>query len=611
MTICEIDQSDWTAQPGERWECDDGLRQRFRSSFDDFLAHRFRLFGVDIVAESPRVDCCQCGRHAGLWGKAYRPIEWHADSLLGGYFPALCRPLSALRKAQSEQTEVIWPWELSRVQHLPLLALGAGVLCDGKEASRAWKEFQYQALDWIINNPCGLGVNWACLMDIGIRVANLAAADALFGHSNGRTSPMWRRLFLHSIGQHLRLLQGDLTSEEGNNHVTAQAAGLYLAAACLPEIPGRAVHLERAKSALMRQLKRQVREDGTQFEGSLYYHLFTLEMWLYPAIVAIAIDDDFGCDYRTRLTKMHDVLSAMTSSRFELPQFGDRDDGYLLKPVGALDETIRVGHTLDLTERYLRGMALPSVRSALASILLPQDGARQRSPSAGEGVKAFRDAGWIVVKQYPWYVAMSVGNASNEGVGHTHCDVLSFSLFGGGLGFIVDPGTYLYKSNPSMRRRLRSSQSHNQPQFVEIEDQWASHGCFCHFGIPVVSYATHRDDEVVVVSAETGDVGWQARRRISVPVRSGSVVIEDALEGGRTARIALCLHPEVVASRTAPGTYLLQRGKLCLRLDTDGFLFASQRGPFSPRYGELLETTWLVFEEAVDSIRCRWNVSVA
>ncbi|MHC4518485.1 MAG: heparinase II/III family protein [Planctomycetota bacterium] len=506
--------------------------------------------------------------------------------------------------------EIKWPWELSRVQHLPLLALGVRVLCDQEQATRAWKEFQFQTLDWISNNPYGLGVNWACPMDIGIRAANFAAAYALFGNPDGRTSPTWRRLFLHSMRQHLRLLQGVLTEDGGNNHATAEAAALYLAAACLPSFLGRTVQLRRAKNVLTQQLRRQVSEDGTQFEGSLYYHLFTLEMWLYTAIVAAAMDDDFGCDYRARLAKMHDVLSAMTSSRLELPQVGDRDDGHLLKPVGAQDDAVRVGHTLRLTERYLHGMPYPSVRSSLWSILLPQDRASQRSASATAKVRTFPDAGWVVIRQDPWQVVLCMGGASKEGGGHTHCDILSFSLFGDGLGFIVDPGTYLYTSDPSTRRLLRSSLSHNQPHFKEIRDRWTSPGCFCHFGKPAVSYAMRRDDEVIAVSAETGNDGWQVRRRVSVPRRSGSVVIEDALVGGKTARIAVCLHPDVATSRIAPTTCLLERGALRLRLETGGFLFSRQPGPFSPRYGSLLETTWLVFEEAVDSAKYRWDISV-
>lgn len=609
--IREIRRSDWVPRAnGCAGECGSNSLEQLHSSFKDTLAHRFRFFGNDEVFQTSGPDCPLCGRHARLWGDAYRPIEWHADGLFGGYYPALDRPRSALKSTRSRRTEIKWPWELSRVQHLPVLALAVHVLRDEEQTARAWREFQLQVVDWVSNNPRGLGVNWACPMDIGIRAANFAAANCLFGGFDNRSTPGWHRLFLHSMRCHLGLLQSVLTAGTGNNHAVAEAAALYLAAAFLPVLPQRAACLQSAKTVLALQLERQVREDGTHFEGSLYYHLFTLEMWLYPAVVGAAMGDDFGPDYRTRLAKMQDVLSAMISSRLELPQVGDRDDGFLFKPVGADDDAIRVGHTLRLTEQHLRGVPSASVQEALCSILLPQGQASRGAFSSTEGVRAFRDAGWVVVRQTSWHLVLCTGGTSQDGGGHTHCDILSFSLFVDGLGFIVDPGTYLYTSNPSMRRHFRSTLSHNQPSFSEVKDKWTSTGCFCHYSKPATSYRIVRDDESTVITAVSRDDGRRARRRIIVPARSGPVAVEDGLTGGETARIALCMHPGVAVSRISPAVYLLERESLRLRIETEGFLFSIRKGPYSPRYACLLETVWLVFEEPVGSLQCRWTISM-
>ncbi len=609
--IREIRRSDWVPRAnGCAGECGPDSVEQLRSSFNDTLAHRFRFFGKDEVFQTPGPECPLCGRHARLWGDAYRPIEWHADGLFGGCYPALDCPRSALNRTRSRRMEIKWPWELSRVQHLPALALAVHVLRDEEQTARAWREFQLQVVDWVGNNPHGLGVNWACPMDIGIRAANFAAANCLFGGFDNRSTPGWHRLFLRSMRCHLGLLQRVLTEGAGNNHAVAEAAALYLSAAFLPVLPQRAACLHRARTALTRQLERQVREDGTHFEGSLYYHLFTLEMWLYPAIIGAAMGDDFGPDYRTRLAKMQEVLSAMISSRLELPQVGDRDDGFLFKPVGADDDAIRVGHTLRLTEQHLRRVPSASVQEALCRILLPQDQEPRGAFSSAEGVRAFRDAGWVVVKQALWHLVLCTGGTSQDGGGHTHCDILSFSLFVDGLGFIVDPGTYLYTSNPSMRRHFRSAVSHNQPSFSEVKDKWTSTGCFCHYSKPATLYTIIRDDECTVITAETRDDGRQARRRISVPVRSGPVAVEDGLAGGKTGRIALCMHPDVAVSRIDPGAYRLERESLRLRLETEGFRFLTQRQLYSPRYACLLETTWLVFERPVGSFQCRWTVAM-
>ena len=142
--IREIRRSDWVPRAnGCAGECGPDSVEQLRSSFNDTLAHRFRFFGKDEVFQTPGPECPLCGRHARLWGDAYRPIEWHADGLFGGCYPALDCPRSALNRTRSRRMEIKWPWELSRVQHLPALALAVHVLRDEEQTARAWSCLLY------------------------------------------------------------------------------------------------------------------------------------------------------------------------------------------------------------------------------------------------------------------------------------------------------------------------------------------------------------------------------------------------------------------------------------------------------------------------------------
>ena len=74
-----------------------------------------------------------------------------------------------------DDSDIKVPWELSRSQHLPMLA--AAHRLTGEE--RYLDEIGAQLDSWIAANPVEFGPNWACTMDVAIRAANWVAALAL------------------------------------------------------------------------------------------------------------------------------------------------------------------------------------------------------------------------------------------------------------------------------------------------------------------------------------------------------------------------------------------------------------------------------------------------
>jgi len=93
-------------------------------------------------------------------------IDWSRDFKSGRRWPL--RQSSLLRVAYEDGSDVKVPWELSRFQHLPLLASAGQV-----------NEVGAQLESWIAANPVELGVNWTTTMDVAIRAANWVAALAL------------------------------------------------------------------------------------------------------------------------------------------------------------------------------------------------------------------------------------------------------------------------------------------------------------------------------------------------------------------------------------------------------------------------------------------------
>ena len=107
----------------------------------------------------------------------YKPIDWQKDFKSGFRWN---------EKKWYKKQYILYkigcdlkvPWELSRMQHLPQLALFT--LKDARLRTQNIFEFKYQVLDFIENNPPRMGITWTCTMDVGIRAANMLLAYDLF-----------------------------------------------------------------------------------------------------------------------------------------------------------------------------------------------------------------------------------------------------------------------------------------------------------------------------------------------------------------------------------------------------------------------------------------------
>ena len=129
-------------------------------------------------------------------------IDWSRDFKSGRAWPL--DHISRVTVIYPDNSDVKVPWELSRFQHLPVLAAAYRLTGD-----RTWlDEIRDELLDWIAANPVEFGVNWACTMDVAIRAANWTATLALLGpaaRSETWTEPALASLLLHGrfIRSHL------------------------------------------------------------------------------------------------------------------------------------------------------------------------------------------------------------------------------------------------------------------------------------------------------------------------------------------------------------------------------------------------------------------------
>ncbi|MCB9244836.1 MAG: heparinase II/III family protein [Flavobacteriales bacterium] len=228
----------------------------------------------------------------------YVPIDWQRDFKSGFRWDAKL-DYSRQRKLMEGQIgiDLKVPWELSRLQHLPQMAVLSESLDIRKEFA---VEYLCQTLDFILANPIGMGVNFNCPMDIGIRVANMLLAFDLFqDRLDAQVLVRFKPILATYILESCRHIAQDMEYREGltSNHYLGNVLGILFGAAYLNQGVLQDQFLAYGIQELQRSMDRQFFNDGSNFEGSTSYHRLSGEMMA----LGLALVLRFGPEHRDRL----------------------------------------------------------------------------------------------------------------------------------------------------------------------------------------------------------------------------------------------------------------------------------------------------------------------
>ena len=424
---------------------------------------------VEMAERICRHEFDLLGAAADDWGVS---IDWHRDPKSGYRWPrrffADLHPVSSV----ANQADVKLPYELSRLQHLPTLGKAYGLTGDERYA----QEIVAQIDHWLDENPCLIGVNWTCAMDVAIRIVNILWGMAFIPASAAVTRAFKQRL-LASIWEHgqylVRHLEYSIRADGtlGNhNHYLSNIAALVYLGVLFPEFKAAAGWLQIGVSGLVEEMQRQVHADGVDYESSLSYHRLVIELFTSAALLCRLNDVALPSAFWRKLEQMYTVTLYVTRHDGRVPQVGDADDGrfHILSHYGDWD---RMDH------RYLLAIGAvlferADMKTAAGELaeeafwLLGQEGAVAFDAVAEAPApltsRAFPDAGFYVMRSPSAYLLVCC-NAVNRAVAgnHKHNDILSFELCVGSTPFIVDPGAYIYTGEPAWRNRFRATAYHN------------------------------------------------------------------------------------------------------------------------------------------------------
>ena len=487
---------------------------------DEICAHRFDLLGsgpTDLGAE----------------------IDWHTDFKTGRRWPL--RHSSLLPVAYGDGSDIKVPWELSRCQHLPVLA-GAHRRTGER---RYLEEIGRQLTSWIGANPVERGPNWACTMDVAIRAANWTATLALCAEDASREpwfGPALESLLLH--GRFIRAHPED--GEVRGNHYLTDVVGLLVVSAVFASGWEGREWAGWAASELASEMEHQVRGDGCAHEASIPYHRLVTELFVCGTHAADCLVRGALPDwYRDRLDSMLAFTRDYTRPDGLAPQIGDADDGRFL-PLGDYGRIDPRDH------RHLFAQAdrayVPARESA-----------------------AYPEGGFYVLRAAGTYTIVRCGDTGRYGRGgHSHNDQLSFELFADGKPLVADPGTYVYTADAEARNLFRSTAYHATLRLGGAEQNELRTDDLFAMEDRAQAEAVAWDDH-----SFTGRHGEHTRR---VELADGELRITDTVEsaGGQELEWTLPLAPSAD-----------------LDVRAEGLDFQPEDGWHSPSYGVREPTTFL------------------
>lgn len=463
-----------------------------------------------------RVNSANLPRAQHCWrlvDNEYTPIDWHLDAKSGWRWRENIW-YRDVRYGQQPGTDVKFPWELARMQHLPTIALAALVAeqrGDGVAVQRFAREFRNQILDFIATNPPRYGVNWHCTMDVAIRVANwLVAYDLLRQYGLAEAlliEENFARVFQTSIFDHAAHIANNLewSPELRGNHYLADIVGLLFATAWLPRSRQTDAWLAFAVGEFVRETELQFDADGANFEASTCYHRLSAEMVLHGTALILSLSEekrqslrDFdrgafrgptaaptmpprfypacGGSETSPFSERHFALLAgmarfsrdCTKPDGTVVQFGDNDSGRFLRFLPRADPSdptdslrhheLQFGMDALLSQPFVSPSEVP--RGLLQGIFAPLQ-ATGDTLSTGS-VVSYPSFGLFVYRNENIYCAIRCGGVGQNGFGgHAHNDFLSLELALEGVSFLIDPGTFLYTPMPLERNQFRATAAHN------------------------------------------------------------------------------------------------------------------------------------------------------
>lgn len=355
-------------------------------------------------------------------------------------------------------------WELPRLQHLITPAKAYYLTGEEKYA----EEVIAQLKSFVEQSPYLLGVNWTMPMEPAIRLVSVSwitvfLKDYLASHNDACG------LIEEVVRSHTGYTARNYAAySSANNHLIAEAAGVFIASVCFGGLEGMAAYRRKAYEILCKEAVRQNYSDGVNKEQAVHYQLFAGGFLLLAGLLGRANGIDFPTEYWQVLRAGADFVDAISDDNCSIAEIGDSDDGKAIV-LSQADDNFARSMLATSAVLFERGdfKAKTGRFDETSFWLLGNEGERKFAELSGEAAarrNAFEQGGYYILSGGKARLKV-IFDCGPLGMGstsaHGHADSLSFVLNAYGKDFFIDPGTYTYIAGDPYRDYFRSTAAHN------------------------------------------------------------------------------------------------------------------------------------------------------
>lgn len=422
-------------------------------------------------------------------------------------------------------------WELSRLQHLQVLALGSWLLAREDARERCLADLQA----WLRDNPPYLGLGYVSGIELASRVISILAIISYLGAdtiADQLKSEIWRALVCH--GRWIARFPSLYSS--ANNHLVAESVALFVLGSLAHHLPEARDWKSVGWARLVDSAKQQILADGVGAEQSPSYLAYTMEWLLLSRTVLVSELGDVETELDDGLWRGAHFIANLADINGQVPAIGDSDESAVLRM--GLDESNHPGSVVMAIARCLQSGELihPAFSADLRGNLLTR-----RTPP--ESTFAFRnivfpDGGYSVLRSsdgndeiYLLFDHGPLGFAHTAA--HGHADALSVWLHVNGRPVLIDFGTYRYSADAGWRCWARSTAAHNTIE-INGRSQSLMSGPF-NWGKRAVSSLIKKDPDgssPSCIASHDGYVGtFDVAHEREVKLHGSVAIVSDSLSG--------------------------------------------------------------------------------
>jgi len=481
------------------------------------------------------------------------PPPWNVDFVSGMDWPKSVP--KGRDYVRHDGSDVKVPWELSRLQFLPVL--GKAHLLTGEERYR--EAAKLLTSDWVARNPVGIGVNWTLAMEASLRAMSICFLIDLLWPLR-LEEQAWLKDITASLWQHFLFIEAHLEFSHfvRSNHYLSNIVGLYCLSVFL-DGSGMAAKRRIYKRRIEREILKQVHEDGGDYESSLGYHVLVTQMFTASWLLMRAAKATPSAEFVQRLRLMHRFAREVANSEGQLPHAGDCDDGRVELVTDDLHQLLSVPvperNSLRVSNLLGLGSALFGEPSHAAEDAKwygcsgTSSLTREANTPRPDGVTVFPQSGIAVARRGNTEVVFFAMPNSISGRGsHAHNDKLSLVMRIAGEEILCDSGTCCYTRDASTRNRFRSTTAHNtvivdgkEQNPFSLEKQLL----FCMDDVAQVSAieAAHNGGTYTLHASHSGYRGMGVTHSRTIRLTDANrVIVEDQITGDGVHRFEANWH---------------------------------------------------------------------